>query len=241
MFPPKPPASLPNKKPSRSDQAAGKLMQAASRRADAAANQGTPQAQLAMTDARFLEHEAEGLLALAGPVAQAPSGEILPPDCPLVDTLAEPGQVAVDASAERLGLLNDLDAVAAGLDAADTIQARNSLERMLAHQLGACHVQAMRCMKAARDQLDNIPPAQRAFKVPPQVEGAARLFNAAARLQEVYQRGLQTAAKIRSGGQQTVKVVHIHQAVQVQEGGQAVVAGNLPAGGHPGRGGRHDG
>lgn len=227
--------------PSRSDQAAGKLIEAASRRADAAANQGTPQAQLAMTDARFLEHEAEGLLTLAGPVVPVPGGEVMTPDHSLLDTLVEPGQLAVDASAERLGLLQDLDAVAAGLDAADTIQARNSLERMLAHQLGACHVQAMGLMKAAQDQLDNIPPPQRAFKVSPQAEGAARLFNAAARLLDVYQRGLQTVAKIRSGGQQTVKVVHIHQAVQVQEGGQAVVAGNLPAGGHPGRGGRHDG
>ena len=185
-----------------------------------------------------MEREAEELLTLAGPVVQAPGGEALPPDSFLLDTLATPSQVAVDASAERLELLLDLDAVAAGLDAAETIGPRNSLERMLAHQLAACHVEAMGLLKAAQDQLDNIPPPQRAFKVPPQVEGAARLFNAAARLLDVYQRGLQTVVKLRTGGQQTVKVVHVHQAVQVQEGGQAVVAGNIPAPGGLGEGRR---
>lgn len=227
---------MPTKKPSRSDLAAGKLMQAASRRADAAANQGLPQADIAREDARTLELEAEELLSLAGPVVPVPGREALPPDSFLVDTLATPSQIALDASAERLGLLLDLDALAAGLDAAETIQPRNSLERMLAHQLGACHVMAMNLMRAGQEQLESVTPARQGFKLAPQVEGAARLFNAAARLQDVFQRGLLVASKLRSGGQQTVKVIHVNQAVQVQEGGQAVVAGNLPIPGGPGGG-----
>lgn len=40
-----------------------------------------------------------------------------------------------------------------------------------------------------------------------------------------------TLARLRTGGQQTVKVVHVHQHVMVGDGGQAVVAGSLDSAG----------
>jgi hypothetical protein len=55
----------------------------------------------------------------------------------------------------------------------------------------------------------------------------ARLSNASARMIQVYQEGLLTLQKLRTGGKQTVVVQH----VQVGEGGQAVIAGNMKAGG----------
>ena len=42
--------------------------------------------------------------------------------------------------------------------------------------------------------------------------------------------------RIRRGGKQTVKVVHVHQHVAVADGGQAVVAGGNVKGGHKERG-----
>jgi hypothetical protein len=75
------------------------------------------------------------------------NGEVLPnpQDQPLYDTLAVPDRAAVDASLERSRLLLDLgiDAVAMALDASASIQAANSLEKMLAHQLAVAHKNAM--------------------------------------------------------------------------------------------------
>ena len=51
----------------------------------------------------------------------------------------------------------------------------------------------------------------------------ARLSNAAARMMRIFQEGLLTLQKIRTGGKQTVVVQH----VQVSEGGQAVIAGSM--------------
>jgi len=41
-----------------------------------------------------------------------------------------------------------------------------------------------------------------------------------------YQQGLLTLQRKRTGGNQHVRVKHIHQQVNVTEGGQAVVAGD---------------
>ena len=63
----------------------------------------------------------------------------------LHDTLAVPDLAAVEASVERSRLLlqSGTDVAAMALDAASSIQASNSLERMLAHQMAAAHKQAM--------------------------------------------------------------------------------------------------
>ena len=52
----------------------------------------------------------------------------------------------------------------------------------------------------------------------------ARLSNAAARTMQVFQEGLLTLQKIRTGGKQTVVVQH----VQVSDDGQAVIAESMP-------------
>src|SRR5262249_10517578 len=56
-----------------------------------------------------------------------------------------------------------------------------------------------------------------------------RLANTAARLMATFQEGVQTLAKLRTGGKQVVVVQHQH--VYVNAGGQAVVAGDLTTGG----------
>jgi hypothetical protein len=60
---------------------------------------------------------------------------------------------------------------------------------------------------------------------------ATRLAGAMARMSLAYQAGLLTLQRKRSGGVQRVTVTHHHQQVTVQDGGQAVVAGKVGAGG----------
>ena len=55
---------------------------------------------------------------------------------------------------------------------------------------------------------------------------ACRLAGAISRLSATYQQGLLTLQRKRTGGNQHVTVKHIHQQVNVTEGGQAVVAGD---------------
>ena len=59
----------------------------------------------------------------------------------LHDALTIPDLAAVEASLDRSSLLlqSGTDVAAMALDAASSIQASNSLERMLAHQMAAAH------------------------------------------------------------------------------------------------------
>ena len=139
------------------------------------------------------------------------NGEVLPrpEDQPLYDTMAVPDLAAVEASLERSRLLLDygIDAVAMALDAAASIKAENSLERMLAHQLAVTHKMVIEQMLRAHGAC------------PPDTE--IKRLNVATRLMSVYQQGLLTLKKLRQG-QQKITV----QYVNVAEGGQAVI-GNI--------------
>lgn len=126
------------------------------------------------------------------------------------DTLAAPDAVALDASAHRLELLDQLgtDCAALALDAADSIGAENSLERMLAHQLAAAH-------KAALGLFDKAMLCR-------DVTDKTRLLNAASRMMNTFQAGLLTIQRLRSKGEQHITVQH----VTVASGGRAIV-GNV--------------
>lgn len=125
-------------------------------------------------------------------------------------------QAALDASAHRISLLAHLgvDCVAMGVDAAFSSKAENSLEKMLAHQLAAAHKSAMEVTGIAFFEENT--------------GEKARLLSLAARMMDVFQRGLLTFQRLRSGGEQRVTVHH----VTVSEGGQAIV-GNVRGGDKP--------
>jgi hypothetical protein len=55
---------------------------------------------------------------------------------------------------------------------------------------------------------------------------ACRFAGAISRMSATYQQGLLTLQRKRTGGNQHVTVKHIHQQVNVTDGGQAVVAGD---------------
>ena len=125
------------------------------------------------------------------------------------ETLLDPDTISIDASSSRLELLADADAVALGVDAADSIQAQNSLEKMLAHQMASAHKHSLNLMAKIPRAADNLE--------------ALRITNASVRLMLAYQCGMRLLQRIRSGGRQVVVVQH----VRVSEGGQAVIAGEV--------------
>lgn len=101
------------------------------------------------------------LMALDKPLQRpmmGAGGEALPLDNPeFCDTMATPGTVALDASRDRIELLSQLgtDCTALALDVADTMQASNSLEKMLGHQLALTHKLSMDYASKAALQADS--------------------------------------------------------------------------------------
>jgi hypothetical protein len=143
----------------------------------------------------------------------------------LINTVDKPDSITAEASRDRLELVLDVDCIGLAVDAAETIQAENSLEKMLAHQLATAHKLAMTFAKQALGYLNkpnSRPQEQHDLNA---VEGA-RAANASAKLMDVYQKGILALSKIRTGGQQTVTVQHVN----VTDGGQAVVTGALKTG-----------
>ena len=129
------------------------------------------------------------------------------------DTVKSPHLVTAKASRDRLELASDAGCLDLAIDAAETAGAKNSLEKMLMHQMAGAHSMAMRLLnQALQGRLSDANPAIMTKRV-----------NAAARLMGMYQTGLQTLYKIRSGGRQHVIVQH----VQVNDGGQAMVSGRI--------------
>jgi hypothetical protein len=142
-------------------------------------------------------------------VAQA-NGEAVPPQREnfLYDTLTVPDLAAVEASFERSRLLTEqgADVAAMALDVVNAIQAGNSSEKMLAHQLAAMH-------RVAMEMIGSVVPHSRDAAI------QNRRLNAAVRCMTAYQQGLLTLRKLRLGGPQRISIQHI----QVREGGQAIV------------------
>jgi hypothetical protein len=177
-------------------------------------------------------------LHVTGPVKPGNGGEMLvvtrelQADVPgTVDTVREkPSMLAAEASEARVRFAGE--SVVMAVDAAESIKARNSLEKMLAHQMAAAHRVAMLFAGHAERLLKHTAPdspfgpIKQAYSVE-----AARMANAMARSMSAYQDGMVAFDRIRRGGKQTVRVVHQH--VAVGPGGQAVVAaGGVKGGGH---------
>ncbi len=155
---------------------------------------------------------------LPTPPATGPGRKIIPtealgfPAPKLRNTLENPSLLTVDASRDRLELLDRVGALELGLDLAETIVPQNTAEIALAHQMAAAHKGAMRLIaqmnEAAKYAASNDGYCAR----------AARLAGGASRQLGAYQQGLLTLRQLRQGGQQSVTVTHIHQEVKVEDG-----------------------
>ncbi len=128
----------------------------------------------------------------------------------LVDTLESPNSISVDASEQRMRLAAGAGVLQSAVDAANSAQAVNSLEKMLCHQLSAVHSAGMKLV--SRVGGGGMPPVEE-----------ARLANAAARMMQIFQEGVLTLQKLKTGGRQTMIVQH----VQVSDGGNALVAASV--------------
>jgi hypothetical protein len=169
---------------------------------DGAASHQSGANEYAQKSDQLLQAKPQYQLASGEAVQSAHSGII-------TDTLKAPGVAALDASAHRIDLLSQLgnDCVALAIDASDSIKADNSLEKMLAHQLAVAHKTALEITNKSLFESD--------------VVAKSRLLNMAARFMDVFQRGLLTLQRLRTGGEQRIT---IHR-VDVGEGGQAIVGG----------------
>ena len=95
---------------------------------------------------------------------------------------------------------------------------------MLAHQLAAAHHASMAMTAQLNRCIENMEHHDPDARERANIQGT-RLAGAIARTQRTFQSGMLALQKMRTGGQQTVRVVHQH--VTVNDGAQAVVAGAM--------------
>jgi len=107
--------------------------------------------------------------------------------------------------------------LSAALDTAKSAKAKNSIEKMLCHQLAACHDAGMNLLGRFNET---------GLFTQLTVADQVRLVNTAGRMFDVFQVGCLTLQKLKAGGRQHV-VVQYQQQVNVANGGQATVAGKM--------------
>jgi len=129
------------------------------------------------------------------------------------DTLENPNSISAGASGDRMSAALAAGVLEPAVDAAMAAGARNSIEKMLAHQLATAHHTAMRLVELSTHP--NLAPAD-----------VTRFAAAASRMMEAYQTGCVTLLKLKNRGRQRVLV----QYVRVGSGGQAVIAGRVDRG-----------
>ena len=140
-------------------------------------------------------------------------------------TVERPDCVAIEASRDRLELADKAGALEMGLDLADTIQADNSMEKMLVHQMAAAHNSAMRMIAVVNRRVESMANTNQLTMqdIERQNIETCRLAGAVTRMMNTFQQGMLTLQRVRTGGEQRV-VVEQHQYVtRVEDGGQAVI------------------
>jgi hypothetical protein len=172
---------------------------------------GTDMASVEFHDmeADRLEGRAADLLKVTGGLTLGSGGEVVEGKY-AQDTLAQnPDAVNVAASAQRYDLIEGAGIEELAIDAAESVKAPNSLERMLCHQMALAHEQSFTLAEQANEESNTVEKV--------------RLVNASARMMKAFQDALATLNRIRTGGKQVVVVQH----VSVGNGGQALVTGQM--------------
>ena len=188
--------------------------------------------------AEFMRHDAAALESSADALALVKSppigsgGELVPTGgqvkrgANFIDTVERPDATTAEASMDRLKLADGgIECVALAVDAAETIQAANSIEKMMAHQLAAAHKLAMTFAGKAKSLIEEEGGSWQRQDAACAAE-AARVANSAARMMDAFQKGTLALHKLRTGGKQVVTVQHVN----VTDGGQALVTGGISTG-----------
>ena len=139
----------------------------------------------------------------------------------------QPDAVTAKASMDRLKLADEVHCVPLAVDTAETIQAKNSIEKMLAHQLAAAHKLAMTLAGQAHKHTHQVGDgiySSDLLHVDYAAKTGQRLGSDDGRLPEG---GAGSSQAPYRRHDQTVTVQHVN----VSDGGQAVVTGGIRAGG----------
>jgi hypothetical protein len=157
-----------------------------------------------------LASQSMALMTPSAPLKTSFGGEVIPtveqglPGLELA--LKEPDLLDVEVTIQRTQLADRAGVFEMALEASESVRAKNSIQRMQAHQLALAHKYAMDLMVDASKQRDPI------IKV--------KLINCSARLMDAYSKGALALQRLQQGANQIVQVQH------VQVNGQAVI-GNV--------------
>lgn len=192
---------------------AEKLKQIAKRKRLMAPKYDRVRYNMTCAEADEMALEASIMLTPLEPLKKGSGGEIVPPYAlglsGLEFALKEPNLLDAEVTIKRTDLAEKAGVFEMAIEVSESVKAKNSVQRMQAHQLVLAHKYAMELMADASKQRDPI------FKV--------KLMNCSARLMETYSKGALALQRLQSGVSQVVQVQH------VQVNGQAVI-GNV--GGH---------
>ena len=161
-------------------------------------------------EADDLTSQSMALMTPPEPLKTGLGGEVIPtidqglPGLELA--LKEPDLLDVEVTIQRTQLADRAGVFEMALEASESVRAKNSIQRMQAHQLALAHKYAMDLMADAAKQRDPI------IKV--------KLINCSARLMDAYSKGALALQRLQLGVNQIVQVQH------VQVNGQAVI-GNV--------------
>jgi hypothetical protein len=220
--------------PSLIDQAEASTLMAAADGIDVCSTPDPLSAEFMRHDAAMLEQASAAALTLDTKPSVGAGGELIPEGEQIkrgggnfIDTVERPDAVTATASMDRLKLADDgIGCVALAVDTAETIQAANSIEKMLAHQLAAAHKLAMTFAGKAQQLIEEDGIGWTSKHTIYATE-ASRVANASAKMMDAFQKGTLALHKLRTGGKQVVTVQHVN----VSDGGQAVVTGGINQGG----------
>ena len=163
-----------------------------------------------LVEADDLASQSMALMTPSKPPKTGLGGEMIPtidqglPGLELA--LREPDLLDVEVTIQRTQLADRAGVFEMAIEASESVRAKNSIQRMQAHQLALAHKYAMDLMADASKQRDPI------IKV--------KLINCSARLMDAYSKGALALQRLQQGVNQIVQVQH------VQVNGQAVI-GNV--------------
>ena len=165
-------------------------------------------------EADDLTSQSVALMTPPEPLHRGLGGEVIPAieqGLPGLEVaLNSPNLLDAEVTIQRTQLADRAGVFEMAIEASESIKAKNSIQRMQAHQLALAHKYAMELMADASKQRDPI------IKV--------KLMNCSARLMDAYSKGALALQRLQQGANQIVQVQH------VQVHGQAVI-GNV--GGRP--------
>jgi hypothetical protein len=128
-------------------------------------------------------------------------GEIIPPTClgvpGLESALKTPDLLNAQATIERANLADRAGVFDLAFDAAESVAAQNSIQKMLVHQMAAAHQHSMRLLAESEKEKDP--------------QWSVKKATLAARLMDTYARAALTLQRLQSGPSQSIVV----QQVQV--------------------------